>query len=56
LHGSRPDHARALSVPVSCDRFGRACARAIGARVAPESTNERELEHFLRRVVRALAK
>lgn len=45
---------RELSVAVTCDRLGRACARKIGARVAPESTNRRELEHFLRRVVRAM--
>lgn len=48
--------ARKLSVALTCDARGRACARAIGARVTPETTDPRELEHFLRRVVRALAK
>lgn len=47
---------RELAVTVTCDRLGRACARKIGARVAPESTNRRELEHFLRRVVRTLCR
>jgi hypothetical protein len=43
-----------LCVPVTCDRQGRACVQAIGARVSPDSTDERQLEHFLRRAVRAL--
>ena len=42
-----------LAVHVTCDRQGRACARAVGARVAPETNDPRELEHFLRRIVRA---
>jgi hypothetical protein len=46
--------ARNLEVDVTCDRRGRACAREIGARVMPESNDARELEHFLRRVVRAV--
>lgn len=56
LEGARPNERRDMRVQVTCDRRGRACARAIGARVTPESTNPRELEHFLRRVVRALSK
>lgn len=47
---------RTLRVPVSCDADGRACAPAIGARVTPDTTNRRELEHFLRRVVRSIAR
>ena len=43
-----------LCVPITCDRKGRACVQALGARVAPESTSERELERFLRRAVRTL--
>jgi hypothetical protein len=54
LVGSTPASSRSLEVDVTCDRRGRACARGIGARVAPESTDTRELEHFLRRVVRAV--
>ena len=45
---------RRLHVAVTCDRKGRACASALGARVQPESNDRRELEHFLRRVVRTL--
>ena len=43
-----------LFVPVTCDRAGRACARALGARVDPETTEARALEHFLRRIVRSM--
>jgi hypothetical protein len=43
-----------LQVNVTCDTQGRACIPAIGARVSPSSTDEHELEHFLRRVVRTL--
>lgn len=43
-----------LDVGVTCDRKGRACAKALGARVHPESCDRRELEHFLRRVVKTL--
>jgi hypothetical protein len=43
-----------LCVPVTCDRKGRACVPEIGARISPDSTDERLLEHFLRRAVRAL--
>jgi len=43
-----------LCLAVTCDRQGRACVREIGARVSPDSTDERELEHFLRRAVRSL--
>ncbi|MBL8862496.1 MAG: hypothetical protein JNK02_10860 [Planctomycetes bacterium] len=47
---------RTLRVPIACDREGRACVPAIGARVKPDTTDRRELEHFLRRVVRAVAR
>jgi len=43
-----------LDVPVICDRRGRACAPKLGARVDPESCDTRELEHFLRRVVKTM--
>ncbi len=55
LVGPTSASTRALSIDVTCDQRGRACARTIGARVLPESTDTRALEHFLRRVVRALA-
>jgi hypothetical protein len=45
---------RSLLVALSSDRTGRACARALGARVAPETRDAGELEHFLRRIVRSL--
>jgi hypothetical protein len=47
---------RELRVPVTCDAQGRACMPAIGARVTPDTTDRRELEHFLRRVVRVAAR
>lgn len=56
LEGGHPGERRELSVPLTCDRRGRACARKIGARVTPESTDRRELEHFLRRIVRSLCR
>lgn len=43
-----------MSVELSCDRQGRALARELSARVRPESIDRRELEHFLRRIVRTL--
>lgn len=48
--------ARTLRAPIGCDADGRACVPAIGARVRPDTTDRRELEHFLRRVVRAVAR
>lgn len=45
---------KTLAVALSIDRQGRACARGLSARVAPESRDRRELEHFLRRVVRTI--
>jgi hypothetical protein len=45
---------RRLHVAVTCDRKGRACAKALGARVDPESCDRRALEHFLRRVVKTM--
>jgi hypothetical protein len=53
--GPGRDDRRDLRVPVGCDSNGRACIPAIGARVRPDSNDPRELEHFLRRVVRAVA-
>lgn len=43
-----------LRIPLKQDRQGRAFARELGARVRPETTDTRELEHFLRRVVRTV--
>lgn len=56
LSGVSSGVCRTLNVPVVCDRLGRACAPSIAARVAPDSTDPRALEHFLRRVVRALVR
>lgn len=56
LSGARADELRRIRVPLTCDKFGRACARALGARVSPETNDPRELEHFLKRVVRVVAR
>jgi len=48
------DPKRRLEVPVTRDRQGRACAPKLGARVDPESSDTRALEHFLRRVVKTM--
>jgi hypothetical protein len=45
---------RRVHAEVTCDPAGRACARSLSARVSPETCDARELEHFLRRIVRAL--
>lgn len=52
--GSQPGALRHLEATLTYDRNGRACARTIRARVQPDSNDTRELEHFLRRVVRAV--
>lgn len=44
----------ALRIPLREDRRGRAFARELGARVFPDTSDSRELEHFLRRVVRTV--
>lgn len=54
--GPSSSDTRTLRVPIGCDPDGRACVPAIGARVRPDTTDRRELEHFLRRVVRAVAR
>ena len=46
--------SRRIHAEVTCDRAGRACSRSLAARVSPETCDARELEHFLRRIVRAL--
>jgi hypothetical protein len=43
-----------LRIALREDRRGRAYARELGARVFPESCDRRELEHFLRRIVRTV--
>jgi hypothetical protein len=48
------DPAREMRVEMTCDHLGRTCAREAGARVSPDTCDARELEHFLRRLVRAL--
>jgi hypothetical protein len=55
LTGPEPSTCdRRLALRVTCDRQGRACARDVGARVMPDTSDARELEHFLRRIVRAV--
>lgn len=43
-----------LRIAMKEDRQGRAIAAELGARVRPETSDRRELEHFLRRVVRTV--
>lgn len=47
---------RDVRVAIGCDVEGRACVPVFAARVRPETTDSRELEHFLRRVVRSVAR
>jgi hypothetical protein len=54
LEGAVPDSPRSLGVRLSRDRQGRICAPALAARVTLRDGDRRELEHFLRRVVRTL--
>lgn len=49
---STRDRTFSLDVPLLCDAEGRATAPELQARIDPESTDPREVEHFLRRVVR----
>lgn len=44
----------ALRVALHEDRRGRAFARELGARVFPDTCDHRQLEHFLRRIVRTV--
>ena len=46
--------SRLVHAEMTCDRAGRACSRSLAARVSPETCDARELEHFLRRIVRVL--
>lgn len=43
-----------LSADLRCDRFGRVASARLNARLDPVAPQERELEHFLRRIVRAV--
>ena len=59
LHLSRdrtPDSpiVEKLEVELGCDESGRLSAPELGARMNPEETDPREIEHFLRRIVRAV--
>ena len=51
--GQRRSAAPPRRVPLLSDSAGRASAPEIRARLDPQSTNRREVEHFLRRLVRA---
>jgi hypothetical protein len=52
--GNLASGARRVHAEVTCDRAGRACARSLFARVSPDTCDARELEHFLRRIVRSI--
>jgi len=43
-----------LGVDLRCDRFGRVGSSHLGVRMDPIAPQARELEHFLRRIVRAV--
>ena len=43
-----------LGVQLSCDGLGRVSAPELGARLHLESSDARHIEHFLRRIVRAV--
>jgi hypothetical protein len=43
-----------LDADLGCDRFGRVASTRLNARLDPVAPLERELEHFLRRIVRAV--
>lgn len=45
---------RSLESPLVDDGSGRAVALAVSARIDPSSAGEREVEHFLRRLVRGV--
>ncbi len=45
---------RELEVELRSDRHGRISAPELGARLDPVGAREREVEHFLRRIVRAI--
>lgn len=55
-NGLAPDAPVALELDadLGCDRFGRVASTRLGARLDPVAPVERELEHFLRRIVRAV--
>lgn len=53
LHDRNPP-LRELALEIERDRFGRIAAPELGARLDLELRDEREIEHFLRRIVRAL--
>jgi hypothetical protein len=43
-----------MDVPLSCDGLGRVSAPDLGARLNLEDGSARDIEHFLRRIVRAM--
>ena len=49
-----PDAEQCLDVELACDGLGRLAAPDLGARMHLERANPREIEHFLRRIVRAV--
>lgn len=51
--GSLPGTGQ-IDVPLSCDGLGRVSAPQLGARLSLEEGTARDIEHFLRRIVRAV--
>ena len=45
---------RTVVVPLLVDQEGRALSPALSARLDPQSTNPRDFEHFMRRIVRGV--
>lgn len=46
--------ASELNVPLSCDGLGRLSAPELGARLNLDESDAKDIEHFLRRIVRAV--
>lgn len=54
LSASESAAAGQLEVPLACDGLGRVAAPELGARLHLEDSDARDIEHFLRRIVRAV--
>ncbi len=53
-HGAGLPGTGEINVPLSCDGLGRVSAPDLGARINLEDGTARDIEHFLRRIVRAV--
>jgi hypothetical protein len=55
LHGMGPAASPGeLDVPLSCDGLGRLSSPELGARLNLDNSDAMDIEHFLRRIVRAI--